>query len=473
MNAVSRVTLALAGLLLAAHASAQVTLYERDGFQGRSFTTQREVWNLERLGFNDRASSVVVNGRRWERWEVCDERGFRGRCVVLRPGEYSSLAAMGLNDQVSSVRAVDRNTRVDDERYAPPPPPVESAQSAQITLYADENFRGRSMTAEAPLADFRDAGFNDRASSLVVRSGRWEVCDSAGFNGRCVVLSRGDYASLSALGMNDRISSVRSVGRDAVPPVVAPVGQVDLYEDEGFRGQSFSANATVDNFRRSGFNDSASSAVVSGGRWEVCSDVGFTGRCVVLRPGQYPSLASMELNDRISSVRSVAAGVRLDEGRPTPLPVVSSDYRRRNNERLFEAPVTSVRAVVDDSGRQCWVEPDRVSNERGAANVPGALLGAVVGGILGHQVGGGSGRDVATGIGVLAGAAVGANVGRRDGSQQVVTTSDVQRCDRTSAQTRPTYWDVTYTFASREYRVQMNRPPGTTVTVNEQGEPRG
>jgi hypothetical protein len=36
----------------------------------------------------------------------------------------------------------------------------------------------------------------------------------------------------------------------------------------------------------------------------------------------------------------------------------------------------------------------------------------------------------------------------------------------------PAYWDVTYNFRGQEHRVQMSAPPGTTVTVNELGEPR-
>jgi uncharacterized protein YcfJ len=211
---------------------------------------------------------------------------------------------------------------------------------------------------------------------------------------------------------------------------------------------------------------------VTGGRWEVCEDARFGGRCVVLRPGQYPSLSAMGLNDRVSSARAVGVGARVEDGRYSPLPLVSRDYRRRDNERLYEANVTAVRAVVEDAGRQCWVEPEQVVQERGTANVPGAVLGAVIGGIIGHQVGGGSGRDVATGIGAVAGAAIGANTGRSDGPQQVVTTQNVQRCSRAPSQARPAYWDVTYTFRGQEYRVQMTRPPGATVTVNEQGEPR-
>jgi uncharacterized protein YcfJ len=39
-------------------------------------------------------------------------------------------------------------------------------------------------------------------------------------------------------------------------------------------------------------------------------------------------------------------------------------------------------------------------------------------------------------------------------------------------QARPVYWDVTYTFRGQEHRVQMTTPPGSTVSVNDQGEPR-
>ena len=96
--------LAVAALAMAVQASAQVTLYEHDGFQGRSFTTERPINNFQRFGFNDRASSVVVSR---DRWEVCEDVRFRGRCVILRRGQYPSLAAMGLNDRVSSVRNVE------------------------------------------------------------------------------------------------------------------------------------------------------------------------------------------------------------------------------------------------------------------------------------------------------------------------------------------------------------------------------
>lgn len=87
------------------------------------------------------------------------------------------------------------------------------------------------------------------------------------------------------------------------------------------------------------------------------------------------------------------------------------------------------------------------------------------------QTPGRRGQDIATAGGVVAGAAVGANVGRHDGGQQAYTR-DVQRCESIPSQARPDYWDVTYTFRGQEHRMQMTAPPGSTVTVNEQGEPR-
>lgn len=373
VNRISKIALAVAGVALSCQAAAQVTLYEHDGYQGRSFTTERTVNNLERSGFNDRSSSVVVRGNRSERWEVCEDKRFRGRCVILRRGEYPSLAAMGLNDRVSSVRSVARNARYDEGRYAPVPAP---AQASQVVFYEHDGFQGRSFTADTPVGDFRRSGFNDRASSAAVR----------------------------------------------------------------------------------------------GERWEVCEDVQYSGRCVVLRPGQYASLSAMGLNDRISSVRAVSATSRFEDDRYAPQPAVVYDYGRRHNERIYQADITSVRAVVDDSGQRCWVEREQVTQERSGTNVPGALLGAVIGGVLGHQVGGGSGRDLATGIGVVAGAAIGGNSGR--GGEQQTTARNVQRCSSTPGAMRPTYWDVTYNFRGVEHHVQTTSPPGATVSVNEQGEPR-
>ena len=146
------------------------------------------------------------------------------------------------------------------------------------------------------------------------------------------------------------------------------------------------------------------------------------------------------------------------------------DYRRRANEPLYEAPVTSVRAVVGPPQQRCWVERQVVDTGSPGINVPGAVVGGVVGGILGHQIGSGRGQDLATGIGAVGGAVVGANVGRD--AAGTVYTQDVQRCANVSTAARVDYWDVTYNFRGYEHRVQTTSPPGRTILVNGQGEPR-
>jgi uncharacterized protein YcfJ len=243
--------------------------------------------------------------------------------------------------------------------------------------------------------------------------------------------------------------------------------QIVFYEGEEFRGETLRVDATIPNFYPMGFNDRASSAVVERGRWEVCEDTGFGGRCTILSPGNYPSLATLGFNNRISSARPI--------GFQAPGPVAASppsvpayDYQRRPNEHLFEVPVHSVRAVVGPPEQRCWIERQQVV-EQSAPNVPGAIVGAIIGGVLGHQVGGGTGRDVATAGGAVAGAAIGANAGRSPGGAYA---QDVQRCAVVPGSARPDFWDVMYYFDGREHHMQLTGAPPPTLWVNRNGEPR-
>jgi uncharacterized protein YcfJ len=245
--------------------------------------------------------------------------------------------------------------------------------------------------------------------------------------------------------------------------------QVTFYEGEGFRGRAFTTNAQVGDFGRSGFNDRASSVVVDNGRWEVCEHNRFQGRCVVLRRGSYDSLAKLGLENSISSVRPADNRRRYDEP-AAQLDTPNYAWRRRANERVFEAPVTSVHAVMGQATERCWVERQQVSEpSRGDRNVGGAIAGALIGGVLGHQVGGGSGKDLATVGGAVAGGVIGSNVGRDNHGNY--GSRDVRRCENTTSGT-PAYWEVTYNFRGQDHHMQMTQAPGTTVAVNRNGEPR-
>jgi len=112
--------------------------------------------------------------------------------------------------------------------------------------------------------------------------------------------------------------NVRHLKRIAASAVALAVtsawgGQITLYERPSFNGPSFVTNDRIDTVSRQGtFNDTASSIVVNDGRWEVCSQAHFRGRCMELLPGSYPGI-SVGLNGRIASARQI--------GYADPLPV--------------------------------------------------------------------------------------------------------------------------------------------------------
>jgi uncharacterized protein YcfJ len=246
--------------------------------------------------------------------------------------------------------------------------------------------------------------------------------------------------------------------------------QITFYGKDGFRGEAFRADKPIRDLRKFGFNDRASSVIVDRGRWEVCEDPGFSGGCVVLVPGSYPSLRDIGLNNQLSSVRP--AGGRkaaLREAAPPPN-VAVYEYRRRPEERIFEAPVTSVHAVVGPPSERCWVERQEVPGPRhDEPNVAGGVLGAVIGGVIGHQIGSGGNRDVATAGGALAGAVIGANAGGSQGGGTQIQS--VRRCN-TVPNAAPAFWDVGYTFRGVAHQVQLSHPPGPSIAVNESGQPR-
>ncbi len=260
------------------------------------------------------------------------------------------------------------------------------------------------------------------------------------------------------------ICTIAFVGLGAMAQAGA---QVTLYEHEGLRGNVFTADRTIDDLTSYGFNDNVSSLVVQGGYWEVCEHQNFRGQCTVLRPGQYPSLTAMGMNDSISSLRRVQGNANQAYA-PAPPVAQPYPYYPQYGETLYQANVIAVRAVVGSPEQRCWVEQQQVGNG-GQPNIAGAIIGGVLGGVLGHQVGSGRGNDVATAVGAVGGAAVGANVNRGNGTTY---TQDVQRCSYVSGSAQPLYYDVSYEFQGQVHRAQLGFAPGSTITVNDRGEPR-
>jgi len=98
------------------------TFYEGEEFNGASFRVDTTIPNFAPLGFNDRASSAVVEQGRWQ---VCEDAAFRGRCAILSPGNYPSLAPIGFNYRISSVRPVEGQAQYPIAAAPPPAPPYD------------------------------------------------------------------------------------------------------------------------------------------------------------------------------------------------------------------------------------------------------------------------------------------------------------------------------------------------------------
>lgn len=77
-------------------------------------------------------------------------------------------------------------------------------------------------------------------------------------------------------------------------------GSATLYEFPNFQGRQFTVTSETTNLPRQ-FNDLARSARFDG-RWTVCENADFGGRCVELS-GAVPELNSVGLAERISSLR--------------------------------------------------------------------------------------------------------------------------------------------------------------------------
>jgi hypothetical protein len=194
-----------------AAAAGEITLFTDSDFRGARMTVERDAYNLADMGFNDRASSMVV---RSGVWQVCENKDFGGYCAEFGPGEYRELPRF--NDRVSSVREISRGGRGndrDDRRGGPgwhgDRHDDRGPRGDAVQLFSGQRFEGPAVSLSRDVRELNDVGFNDRAGSMVILEGRWEFCEHGDFRGQCVVFGPGRYPVLQ--GMNNRISSMRRV----------------------------------------------------------------------------------------------------------------------------------------------------------------------------------------------------------------------------------------------------------------------
>jgi hypothetical protein len=202
----------------------EMTLFSDSNFRGQRVTVERDAPNLADFGFNDRASSVAI---RSGTWLLCEHANFGGRCAEFGPGEYRELP--GFNDAISSARQIDRGQGQGRWRDRDREGGREGWRDEDrggnrgeyrgggwgdrggpgVQMFAGPRFEGQQVELSQDVRSMNDVGFNDRATSMIIREGRWEFCEDADFRGECIVLGPGRYEFLDR--MNNRISSMRRV----------------------------------------------------------------------------------------------------------------------------------------------------------------------------------------------------------------------------------------------------------------------
>ena len=201
-------------------------------------------------------------------------------------------------------------------------------------VYAHPDFRGQSLRVTGPITHLNRYRFNDKASSIRVTGGSWEVCVDPNFRGRCEIISYRE-GQLNDYRLNDKITSIRPVtyrggrydrddryrdwgrnhrrgddhyrgGRDHEygrrHGGYARNAPVVLFQHPGFRGDALPVDGAIPHLNRLRFNDKVSSIAINGGAWEVCSDPNFRGRCEVIT-GSVDNTSYYRLNDNITSIR--------------------------------------------------------------------------------------------------------------------------------------------------------------------------
>ena len=188
--------------------------------------------------------------------------------------------------------------RYEDRGVVPP-------AAARVDLFDGYQFDGRTYPINGTVTNFSDVGYNDRAQSMIIHDGNWQVCENSDFGGACQTYGPGRYPNLGVLA--GRISSIRSAVGGPVPAGGGwgTGSRASLYEGPNLSGRSFVIDSeVVANLTNTGFNDRAASLRVEGGYWIFCSDANFGGECLTFGPGDYPTLP-WGLNYKISSGRRV------------------------------------------------------------------------------------------------------------------------------------------------------------------------
>ncbi|NXN95769.1 CRBG2 protein, partial [Rhinopomastus cyanomelas] len=252
----------------------QVLIYEAAGFQGRSFTINRDVYDLKGLSGAALATvgSLHVLGGCWVGYE---KEGFRGHQYLLEEGQYQDWRQWGgYNKELVSLRLI--RTDFSD--------PV-------LVLFEAMDFEeGASVELSEALPDTRLAGYGPVTQSIHVLSGVWVAYEGANFSGEQYVLEKGVYRSCEDWGAADcRIASAQPI-LQVREHNLHFVSKILLFSEPDFLGDHVTFEEDQDALPGT---FTPQSCRVQGGSWILFDGQDFVGEQHVLSEGEYPTLSAM------------------------------------------------------------------------------------------------------------------------------------------------------------------------------------
>ena len=108
----------------------------------------------------------------------------------------TALSMIGVHDPLTEVTAT--GTLLSD------------ARAGLVYVWRNRTLRGLGVSVSGTTPQLR--GLGNRAGSVKIYGGSWELCDGNNFTGRCIVVSE-SVVDLARINLRDRVSSVRPFGR--------------------------------------------------------------------------------------------------------------------------------------------------------------------------------------------------------------------------------------------------------------------
>ena len=180
--------------------------------------------------------------------------------------------------------------------------PMQNPVVPACFLYQHINYAGSTLAVTGDIANFVPLGFNDVASSLVITKGTWTVYQHINFGGKSKSFGPGIYPNFVDMGINDSVSSIKLSSAE-VPMQNPVVPACFLYEHINYEGSTLTVTGDVKTFVTVGFNDVASSLIVTKGTWTVYEHINFGGKSKEFGPGVYPTFVGLGINDMVSSIK--------------------------------------------------------------------------------------------------------------------------------------------------------------------------